>query len=360
MGDLKIFLPNHLLFMLKKYAKISAIIVLLILTIKGGYEAFKIYNKYIAVNTTNQNKVYLYIPTNAYYQQVIDSIKKSNFLKNPESFFELAKERNLKLRFKAGKYGIKTKQNNRQILNMLLAGNQEAVNITFQNVRLKQNFVGMVTQKLECDSASLFKLLDSAAFVAQYGFTTDNVYTMFIPNQYQMFWNTNAQQFFGRMHKEYTKFWNAERIKKLEDLKLTPQQVSVLASIVDSEALMDKEMPTIAGLYLNRLKRGIKLEADPTVIFANNDFTIRRVLNRHLRTASPYNTYLNMGLPPGPITMPSIKAIDAVLNHQNHNYIYMCAKEDFSGYHNFASNIGQHLINAKKFQQALNDRNIKK
>ncbi len=346
--------------MLKKYAKISAIIFLLILTIKGGYEAFKLYNKYIAVNTTNQTKIYLYIPTNANYQQVIDSITKTNFLKNQNSFFDLAKERTLKLRFKPGKYGIKTNQNNRQILNMLLAGNQDAVNITFQNVRLKQSFVGLVTKKLECDSVSLIQLLDSANYVSKYGFTTDNVYTMFIPNQYQMFWNTSASQFFERMHKEYLKFWDKNRLKKAESLKLNPQQVSVLAAIVDSEALMDNEMPTIAGLYLNRLQNGIKLEADPTVIFANNDFTIRRVLNRHLRTASPYNTYLNMGLPPGPITMPSIKAIDAVLNHENHNYIYMCAKEDFSGYHNFASNIGQHLINAKKFQQALNDRNIKK
>lgn len=346
--------------MLKKYAKISFLIVFIILAIKGGYEGYKLYNRYIATNTNNTTKLYLYIPTNASYQQVVDSITKTNFLKNPNSFFDLANERNLKLRFKPGKYGIKTNQNNRQILNMLLAGNQEAVNISFQNVRLKQNFVGMVTQKIECDSVSLLNLLDSTAFVTQYGFTTDNVYTMFIPNQYQMFWNTDAQSFFGRMHKEYTNFWNAERLKKASDLKLTPQQVSILASIVDSEALMDKEMPTIAGLYLNRLQNGMKLEADPTVIFANNDFTIRRVLNRHLRTPSPYNTYLNIGLPPGPITMPSIKAIDAVLNHENHNYIYMCAKEDFSGYHNFASNIGQHLINAKKFQQALNDRNIKK
>ena len=162
------------------------------------------------------------------------------------------------------------------------------------------------------------------------------------------------------MNKEYKKFWTPERLAKAKILNLTAQEVTVLASIVDSEALVNKEMPTIAGLYLNRLKRGIKLEADPTVIFANNDFSIRRVLNKHLRKESPYNTYINTGLPPGPIMMPSIAAIDAVLNHESHNFIYMCAKEDFSGYHNFADNLKEHQANADKFQQALNKRNIKK
>ncbi len=346
--------------MLKKNTKILILIVGLILTLKGAFEGYKLYNIYFAVNNKNENKIYLYIPSNASYQQVVDSITKKDFLKNANTFFTLAKKRNLETRFKPGKYPIKPKLNNRQILNMLLAGNQETVSIAFENVRLKENFVALVTRKLECDSASLIHLLDSAAYISKYGFTSDNVYTMFIPNSYELFWNTSAEKFFDKMNKEYVRFWNDERLQKAKALNLTPQQVSILASIVDSEALMNNEMPTIAGLYLNRLQKGIKLEADPTVIFANNDFTIHRVLNRHLRTVSPYNTYLNIGLPPGPISMPSIKAIDAVLNHENHNYIYMCAKEDFSGYHNFASTVTQHLINAKKFQQALDNRNIKK
>jgi UPF0755 protein len=162
------------------------------------------------------------------------------------------------------------------------------------------------------------------------------------------------------MHIEYLKFWNADRQAKASQMNLNQTEVSVLASIVDSEALNDSEMARIAGLYMNRLQKGMRLEADPTVIFAANDFTIRRVLNKHLRINSPYNTYLNKGLPPGPITMPSINAIDAVLNYEKHDYIYMCAKEDFSGYHNYASNLSQHLQNAKKFQEALNQRNIKK
>src|SRR5690606_7563620 len=158
----------------------------------------------------------------------------------------------------------------------------------------------------------------------------------------------------------YQRFWNDERKNKAAALDLTPQQVSVLASIVKGEALHTDEMPTIAGLYINRLKKGMLLQADPTLIFANKDFTIRRVLYKHLRTDSPYNTYLYRGLPPGPIMMPSIASIDAVLNYRQHNYLYMCAKEDFSGYHNFAETQAEHLVNARKFQQALNERNIKR
>jgi UPF0755 protein len=183
---------------------------------------------------------------------------------------------------------------------------------------------------------------------------------MFLPNTYQMYWNTTAKSFFERMNKEYEKFWTPERKQKAAELNLTPIQVSILASIVDAEALHDDEMPTIAGLYLNRLKRGIKLEADPTVIYATGDFTIKRVLNRYLSTPSPYNTYRVTGLPPGPIMMPSVAAVKAVLNYKQHNYIYMCAKEDFSGYHNFATNVAEHQANARRFQQALNERGIKR
>jgi len=346
--------------MLKKNKKTILVLISILLLFIGAFIGYKYYNIYFAINNKNERKIYLYIPTNATYKQVIDSITTKNFLKNSNTFFTLANERNLKTRFKPGKYPIIPNLNNRQILNMLLAGNQEAVIIAFQYIRLKETFVGFISDKLECDSASLLHLLDSVPFIDKYGFTKENIYTMFIPNSYQLFWNTSAEKFFEKMHKEYVHFWNKERLKKASDLNLTPQQVSVLASIVDSEALMDDEMPTIAGLYTNRLKKGIKLEADPTVIFANNDFTIRRVLYRHLRKVSPYNTYLNIGLPPGPISMPSIKAIDAVLNYENHNYVYMCAKEDFSGYHNFATTLSQHLANAKKFQNALDQRNIKK
>jgi UPF0755 protein len=264
------------------------------------------------------------------------------------------------VKVKAGRYRLTKDMSNRSLINMLKAGNQEPVNIAFQNVRLKHTLAGMISKKIESDSTSILGLLDSAAFVEKYGFNTENIYTMFIPNSYEIYWNSNAEKFFLRMHAEYLKFWNVDRKAKASKINLSQADVSILASIVDSEALNDSEMPRIAGLYMNRLLKGMRLEADPTVIFAANDFTIRRVLNKHLRINSPYNTYLNEGLPPGPITMPSINAIDAVLNYEKHDYIYMCAKEDFSGYHNYASNLSQHLQNARKFQDALNQRNIKK
>lgn len=341
------------------FLKIS-LIVLTVLVVLAAIILPGLYKKYLKANTNVTTKTYLYIPTNATYQQVLDSIDKHQIFIDKASFLSLAEDRDFKTRFKSGRYPFEKGMNNRQILNMLVAGNQEAVDLSFRNIRLKDNFAAIASKKLEFDSTSLVQLLDSTEFIKLYGFDKENIYTMFIPNSYQMYWNISAKDFFIRMNKEYIKFWNEKRLAKAKALNLSQQDVTILASIVDSEALMDKEMPTIAGLYLNRLTKGIKLEADPTVIFANNDFTIRRVLNKHLRTESPYNTYRNLGLPPGPITMPSINAIDAVLNHDSHNYIYMCAKEDFSGYHNFAINLSDHLANARKFQAALNARNIKK
>ena len=261
---------------------------------------------------------------------------------------------------KPGKYRLHKGMGNKKLIRMLALGKQEQIKLSFQNVRLKETFAGMIGRKLEADSASLIHLLDSADFLKPYGFTPDNVYVMFLPNSYEMYWNGPPENFFKRMNDEYQKFWTLERKEQAKAAGLTPIQASILASIVDAEALYNDEMPTIAGLYLNRLNRGMKLESDPTVIFALKDFTIRRVLNKYLVFNSPYNTYLNVGLPPGPIMMPSISAVKAVLNHKTHNYIYMCTKEDFSGYHNFATNMADHLVNARKFHQALNDRNIKR
>ncbi|MEJ7780619.1 MAG: endolytic transglycosylase MltG [Daejeonella sp.] len=321
--------------------------------------AFNYYLKYFGPNVTD-NEEYLYIKTGSDFEDVFNTIKKDELVKDTLSFFNAAQNMDYPATVKPGKYRLTKGMSNRSLINMLKAGNQEPVKISFQNVRLKGTLASMVSKRIETDSASISRLLDSTAFVEKYGFNTDNVYSMFIPNSYELYWNSSAEKFVTRMHEEYEKFWTPERKAKAEKIGLTPIEVSIMASIVDGEALMDKEMPTIAGLYMNRLKKGMRLEADPTVIFAANDFTIRRVLNKHLRIESPYNTYRRTGLPPGPISMPSINAIDAVLNHASHNYIYMCAKEDFSGYHNFASTLAAHQVNARKFQQALNERNIKK
>jgi UPF0755 protein len=345
---------NKLTFKSKAFIALGILLLIML-----GGTAFNYYMKYFGPNVTD-NTEYLYIRTGSDFDTVYDSIRKDGIVKDSISFRNAAINMEYTEKVKPGRYRLTNGMSNRSFINMLKAGNQEPVKIAFQNVRLKETLAGMVARKMETDSASISRLLDSASFVEKYGFNTDNVYTMFIPNSYELYWNTSAEKFFTRMYDEYGKFWTQERKDKAEKIGLTPIKVSILASIVDGEALMDKEMPVIAGLYMNRLKKGMRLEADPTVIFAAQDFTIRRVLNKHLRISSPYNTYMNSGLPPGPIGMPSISAIDAVLNYENHNFIYMCAKEDFSGYHNFATTLAEHNVNARKFQQALNARNIKK
>jgi UPF0755 protein len=336
--------------------KAIGIIVVLVLIV-AGYFGFKTYNTYMAPNVTGDKK-FLYIKTGSDYNALLENLEKNNIVSNIESFKNAADRMNLASSIKPGRYKLKSSLGNRAFINMIKAGNQDAVKLKFQNIRKKENFAGYLSNNLEPDSISFIGVLDSTTLISKYGFNQDNVYAMFIPNTYEMYWNTSANDFFDKMHKEYEKFWNADRKQKASSLNLTPIQVTILASIVDAEALYDKEMPIIAGLYLNRLNKGILLQADPTVIYANNDFTVKRVTNKLLQVQSPYNTYKYAGLPPGPIMMPSINAIDAVLNREKNDYIYMCAKEDFSGYHNFAATKEQHEINARKYREALNKRNI--
>ena len=334
---------------------IIAIAVIIILV--GGFFALNFYKTYFAPNVTDNQK-YLYIKTGQTYDELIFEIKKRDILSSPSSFATAAGKMNLPNNLKPGRYRLKKGMTNRTLVNLIKAGNQEPVKLKFQNIRKKENFAAYLASNLEADSLSFINVLDSSALITKYGFNQDNVYAMFIPNTYEMYWNIAPIDFFERMHTEYEKFWNADRKQKAASLNLTPTQVYTLASIVDAEALFDKEMPIIAGLYLNRLNKGILLQADPTVIFANNDFTVKRVTGKLLQAQSPYNTYKYAGLPPGPIMMPSINAIDAVLNRNENNYIYMCAKEDFSGYHNFAETKAQHEVNAKKYREALNKKNI--
>lgn len=336
---------------------IIALVVIVILAL--GITGLVYYLRYFGPNVTDKQE-YLYIHSEANFNDVYQTIREEGIVKDTTTFLWAAHNMHYVDRVKPGKYRLTPGMSNRRLINMLASGTQEPVTLKFKTYRLKSNFAGAISKQLEPDSIAIISLLDSDKFVSQHGFTTENVYTMFMPNTYQMYWNTTAKSFFERMNKEYEKFWTPERKQKAAELNLTPIQVSILASIVDAEALHDDEMPTIAGLYLNRLKRGIKLEADPTVIYATGDFTIKRVLNRYLSTPSPYNTYRITGLPPGPIMMPSVAAVKSVLNYKQHNYIYMCAKEDFSGYHNFASNLAEHQANARRFQQALNERGIKR
>jgi UPF0755 protein len=341
--------------LLKKFIIALVLVIIVLLAFTG----VNYYFKYFGPNVTGKQQ-YLYIHTGATYTDVLKTIKEQDMVKDTATFNWAATNMNYIHRVKSGKYRLHEGMSNRKLINMLASGTQEAIQLEFHGLRMKEQFAGFVSKKIEADSTAIINLLDSAGYVAKYGFTTDNVYTMFMPNSYQLYWNTSPDKFFKKMYANYEKFWTPERKQKAAALNLSQQEVSVLASIVDAEALHDNEMPAVAGLYLNRLKKGMKLEADPTVIFALNDFTIKRVLNRYLSYNSPYNTYLHTGLPPGPIMMPSVNAVNAVLDYQKSDYIYMCAKADFSGYHAFATNMADHLVNAHKFQEALNQRNIKR
>lgn len=341
---------------MKTGTKIILLSLLVVLAV-GGYFGIKFYKVFFAPNTTGKEK-YLYVRTGSNLDNLYEELRRKDILTEIGTFSQAAAKMDLARSLKPGRYKLLKGMNNRSIINMLKSGNQDPVKLKFQNLRKKENFAGYLANNLEPDSLTFISVLDSAALIEKYGFNKDNSYVMFIPNTYEMYWNVTALEFFDRMHTEYEKFWNPERKQKAAALNLTPIQVSILASIVDAEALYDKEMPTIAGLYLNRLNKGILLQADPTVIYANNDFTVKRVTNSLLQVQSKYNTYKYAGLPPGPIMMPSINAIDAVLNREKNNYIYMCAKEDFSGYHNFAVTVQEHELNAKKYRDALNKRNI--
>lgn len=338
---------------LKKFI-IALVLLIIVVLAFGAYY----YSKYFGPNVTGKQE-YLYIHTGATYDQVLKTIQDQDMVKDTASFNWAAVHMNYPKRVKPGRYHLHQGMGNRKLINMLASGTQEPVQLEFHGLRQKEQFAGFVSKKIEPDSTAIINLLDSASYVSKYGFTTDNVYTMFMPNSYQLYWNTSADKFFEKMYGNYEKFWTPERKQQAAALNLTLPQVSILASIVDAEALHDDEMPAVAGLYLNRLKKGMTLDADPTVIFALNDFTIKRVLTKYLSYNSPYNTYLHKGLPPGPIMMPSVAAVKAVLNYQKNDYLYMCAKADFSGYHAFATNVADHLVNARKFHDALDQRNIK-
>ncbi len=345
--------------MKKKKIRLIVLVVAAVAMATAGVIGYRYYKGFFAPNVTAETE-YLYIYTHWGFEDVMKSIGELHAVDDTAAFRWAATKMDYPTRVKPGKYRLEPGMNNRTLINRLGGGFQEPVKLRFENVRLKENLAATLAGQLEPDSIAFINLLNDDSLAARYGFDRDNLFSMFVPNTYEFYWNTSVDRFAERMHQEYRKFWNDDRKAKAARLNLSPQEVSVLASIVKGEALHTDEMPAIAGLYINRLRKGMLLQADPTVIFANNDFTIRRVLYKHLRTDSPYNTYLYRGLPPGPIMMPSIAAIDAVLDFQRHDYIYMCAKDDFSGYHNFAVTQAEHNINARKFQQALNERNIRR
>lgn len=340
--------------------KKTILYILLTLLVIGALAGGWLYMRIYAPNTQvgDSETTYLYIPTGGSFGDVKDSLAAHKLIKNMNSFTWVAGLMEYPGLVKPGRYRITKGMGNRQLVSKLRAGDQDAVDLTFNNIRKKENFAAFLGRELEPDSLDFLELMNDSAFVNELGFSTETIYTMFLPNTYKVFWNSQPDDFFHRIYQAYENFWNSDRRALADSIGLSPQEVSILASIVDQETNRKDEMATVAGVYMNRLNTGRRLEADPTVVFAMDDFTIRRVLNRHLRTPSPYNTYIHTGLPPGPITMPSEAAILSVLNYDRHDYFYFCAKADFSGYHAFAETHAQHMQNARAFQQALNERNI--
>lgn len=330
---------------------------ILLLFIAALMISFLYYQKIFSPNVAKE-KAYLYIHTTDGFDEVVKSLETAKLLKNISSFEWLAQKKGYSDKVKPGKYLLKAGMNNNQIINMLRVGNQEAVNLVFNNIRTNEQLAGKLGKQIEADSLSLIEFFNNPQLLAKYNTTPEDVRLLFIPNTYKIWWNTSPDQLMERMKTEYEKFWNEDRDAKAYTAGLSRKEVAIIASIVEEETNRKDERSTVASVYINRIKKGMLLQADPTVKYAIGDFTIKRVLNKHLSFDSPYNTYKYAGIPPGPICIPSISSIDAVLANKKTDYLYFCAKEDFSGYHNFAKNVDEHLENARKYQKALNQRKI--
>ncbi len=337
---------------------ISIVLILLIGGGIGGYYAYKtIYQS--NVNLGDKKSEIVYIPTGSTFEDVIRILGENNILKNRSTFELLAEKKKYKNNIKPGKYRILAKMSNNALVNLLSAGIQEPIKINFNGLHTVDEFISRVGRRIEADSNALKQAILDNGFLSKYGFNQDNVQGLFIPDAYEFYWNTSAEQFFDRMAKEYKTFWNDERKRKVKAIGYSQTDVMTLASIVQGEQCCDnEEKKIIAGLYINRLKDKMPLQSDPTVIYAIGDFTIQRVSYDDKNIDSPYNTYKIAGLPPGPIGFAQQSSIDAVLNYDANDYIYMCAKEDLKGKHYFAKTFEQHKVYAKKYHDALNARNI--
>ncbi|UUF14523.1 MULTISPECIES: endolytic transglycosylase MltG [Flavobacterium] len=333
---------------LKKIITLAAVAVISVLLIYG----FILISQIFSANTKFEEKeVYVYVPTGANYTDVKKILEP--YIKNFDNFELVASKRSYPENVKSGRFLLKKDMNNIDLVRAMRSN--VPVKLAFNNQERLENFAGRVGSEIEADSLSLMKAFKDPEFLAENGFNEENVFAMFIPNTYEVYWNTSAEKFRDKMIKEYHNFWTDKRIEEAKKQGLTPVQVSILASIVHKESVKKDERPRIAGVYLNRLRLEMPLQADPTVIYAlklrdnNFDQVIKRVFYNDLVMKSPYNTYVNIGLPPGPIAMADITALEAVLNPEKNDYIYFCASVDRFGYHEFASNYAEHTKNAKKY-----------
>ena len=281
-----------------------------------GVRAYQLYQYVFRENV--KKEFVLIIPDNGTYKKVLEDLTSNDVLESLRAFKWVAKKKGYPLTVKPGRYLLKRGMNSNEAVNILRSGLQDPVNVTFNNVRFKEDLAGKVSKYIQADSLSILNLFYNDGQIKEFGFTPETYRTMFIPDTYEFYWTTSAEEFAKRMKLEYDKFWDDDRKKKAADLNLSPVEVTVLASIVQSETAKKEELATVAGLYINRLKRGQMLQADPTVKFAVGDFSLKRILNSHLEIDSPYNTYKYAGLPPGPINFPETRSIDAVLNYEKH------------------------------------------
>jgi UPF0755 protein len=344
---------------IKKIVSIGSVVIVSVLIVYG----FVLMTQIFSGNTKfNENELYVYVPTGSDYEDVKKII--APYVESMDRFEMVAGKTSYPENVKPGRFLLKKGMNSYDLVKTMRIN--DAVSLAFNNQERLENLAGRVGSQIEPDSLELLKTFKDSTFLKENGFNEENVLVMFIPNTYDIYWNTSAEKFRDKMIKEYRKFWNKERTAKAAAQGLTPIQATILASIVHKESVKKDERPRIAGVYLNRMRLEMPLQADPTVIFAlkkkSDDFNqvIKRVFYNDLIMRHPYNTYMNIGLPPGPIAMPDITALEAVLNPEKHNYIYFCASVDRFGYHEFAATLPEHNINAKKYSDWINSQGVQR
>lgn len=334
---------------MKKIIHIASIFILLVfaLGICGYYYFVQ------RPNITVKDDGIVYIQPGDSFETILLMLQSKGYIQNEYTLRSVARLKKYPSAIKSGRFRLKNGMNNNELVNNLRSGRQEPIHFTFNNIRTLEDFAGTLSRQLSLDSSYFLQLARDSGYVKKWGFTPENFIGMFIPNTYQIYWNTPIEELMKRMNMEYRKFWNEERLSKARKASLSPMDVMIIASIVEEETNKTDEYPVIAGVYINRLKKGWKLEACPTLKFALGDFTLKRVLEKHMETDSPYNTYKYIGLPPGPVRMASIRVIDAVLNYQHHDYMFFCAKSDFSGSHYFSRTLREHNRHAAEYHRAL-------
>lgn len=348
--------------MLARKKKIYLILVLFLLIV-GGIGAvifYKYYNLYFRPNTAfDEEKRLLDIPRGTTFAMLPDLMQRQGMMERPDLLQTFIEQRGLLDRSASGRYTITHGMTTRAVVNLIASRRQTPVRLVVPSVRTHGEMAGRLAAQLELDSVFILSALHNSQLAEEYQLSSEELPAIIIPNTYEVYWDITIEKLFDRFHMEWKRFWGEQRTRKAEEMGLAPVEVSTLASIIQEEVMQSSELPIIAGVYMNRLRANMPLQACPTAKFAAGDMSLSRILKAHTEIVSPYNTYLNLGLPPGPIRYPSIQAIDAVLNYQQHDFFYFCAKEDFSGYHHFSRTGLQHAAHARRYQQELNRRGIR-